>query len=244
MKRTLVCALYLMAAITGFAQSLLQKEVRIAPMHAPVKQILNAISKEGGFTFSYSSEINTEKSVAFAGGTKNVYTLLNELFEGKVNFVENKRKIILTQKPVTDPYKKITIKGRVIDKKANNPIVAANVYLSYRNSGTITNDEGRFTLTLKLSELSGSEALNISFLGYETEARPIPAADTFITVALRPSRTDVNEVVIEHHNPEILLRKVIERIPQNYEANPVLLTAFSAKKYIATAIVHQHRRHW
>ena len=74
---------------------------------------------------------------------------------------------------------KITISGLVKDSREKAPLTYVNIALkSARDStfvlGTITNEEGRFTLTdLK----SGSYYAELTFVGYQTKTQPVLAGE-------------------------------------------------------------------
>lgn len=231
MKTICLLMVFRLFLSTAYPQSLLNKEINVETQKGSINELLKYVSNTAKVSFSYSSEIETNKLSALNAGKKSIYSCLTEIFEGSVRFIETRNKIILSPKNNSDTKcSHITIRGRIVDKRTNSPIVAANVYLSHLNKGTISDDQGKFLLSIKPTELSGPEKINISFLGYETERFIVPITDTTIVISLKPSSTNVNEVVIEHHNPELLIRKVINKIATNYEAEPVLLTAFFREK--------------
>ena len=58
-----------------------------------------------------------------------------------------------------------TIKGKVIDKITNEPMLGANVIIENTSKGAITDNLGRF----EIKEVKSSEILLISYVGYKSQ---------------------------------------------------------------------------
>ena len=70
-------------------------------------------------------------------------------------------------KVVTDPY---TITGQVFDEVSKETIPYANVYIPSLDIGTISNDEGVFSL----AEIEAKNCtLHVSYIGYKTQKKEI-----------------------------------------------------------------------
>ena len=65
------------------------------------------------------------------------------------------------------------VSGIVKDAEENMPIIGANIYLEGSGLGTISDIDGRFTLT-GLPE--GDQVLVVSYISYRTEQIPITLA--------------------------------------------------------------------
>ena len=96
------------------------------------------------------------------------------------------------------------IQGTVVDNESN-PISFANVALytvpdSMLIAGTITNDEGHFSLN---TEILSDAFIKVSFIGYETKVVE-PTDDQFI--ALNPETTELGELVVNGDLPRIRVR--------------------------------------
>jgi TonB-linked SusC/RagA family outer membrane protein len=84
----------------------------------------------------------------------------------------------------------IIIKGIVLDE-LGQPMIGVNIASKGSAKGTTTDFDGSFTITVS----SNTEALIISYVGYETKEVSI-AGKTNITVSMVPSSKTLNEVVI------------------------------------------------
>jgi TonB-linked SusC/RagA family outer membrane protein len=83
-----------------------------------------------------------------------------------------------------------SISGTITDAKSN-PIPYVNVQLNGTNKGTISNENGKYSLNI--SDLQGT--LKISVIGYETQTIPINGASV-IDVTLLESSEELDEVVL------------------------------------------------
>ncbi len=103
-----------------------------------------------------------------------------------------------------------TIDGRVTDADTGTPLPQANLQIEGTYTGTITNAEGRYSLTLDSLPVT----VRVRYIGYETaELRITEDAERRQDVALAPSTVELDEVVVTgSENPgRDIMRKVIER---------------------------------
>lgn len=84
----------------------------------------------------------------------------------------------------------ITVSGIVTDSTDNSPLPGVSVILKGTSTGTQTNADGRYTLTVP-----SDGTLVFSFLGYVPQQVPV-AAQTSISIALRTDTETLDEVVI------------------------------------------------
>lgn len=88
-----------------------------------------------------------------------------------------------------------SISGTVIDKNSGMPVIGAYVRVEGRNSGTVTDVNGHFTLP----QVTGNETLAINFIGYSSRKVRISAKDS-VKVALAPYQNQLSEVAIVNKN--------------------------------------------
>ncbi len=115
--------------------------------------------------------------------------------------------------------------GIILDNKNSKPIVFANVVLKGTNIGTVTNADGEFII--KAPADWTVEGLEITHLGYESknlELANLKEKDNEIRLKL--ATVAIEEVMVSYGDPEQLLLKAIENIPENYSNKPVMLKAF------------------
>jgi len=80
--------------------------------------------------------------------------------------------------------------GKVIGGDDKLPVVGASVRIKGTNTGTVTDVNGDFTLTL-----SPGNVLVVSYIGYVTQEVPVNGG-AFLTITLQPSSSTLNEVVV------------------------------------------------
>jgi hypothetical protein len=88
----------------------------------------------------------------------------------------------------------VTITGRIIDAKNNDPIPQTNIQVSDTQYGTASDDKGRYSLSLS----SGAHVLNFSFVDYETKVIDLVVYENGeINLELDKTPVLLEEVVIQ-----------------------------------------------
>lgn len=92
-----------------------------------------------------------------------------------------------------------SVSGRVIDSLTRQPVPFANIYFAGTTMGTVTTDDGRFTLS---GFPSGKYDLTASFVGYRPSQRALVFDNTRheVTLVLLEKTTQLDEVVIRPNN--------------------------------------------
>lgn len=114
-------------------------------------------------------------------------------------------------------FSQVKISGTVKDEQ-NNSIPFANILFVGSNTGTVSNENGKFYLE---SNTTYSE-IEVSFLGFDTKIIPVKSRDFNIVITLKEAASQLNEVFIysgkvkKKGNPAIaILKKVWEKKRQN-----------------------------
>ncbi|MCX8492024.1 MAG: TonB-dependent receptor [Cyclobacteriaceae bacterium] len=111
------------------------------------------------------------------------------------------------------------ISGQVTDSESNVPIPGANITVKGSLTGTATDGDGKFSLSVP----TGTTALVVSFVGYSTQDVPLPVSN-FVAIRLVPSSNELEEVVISVGRGA--QRTIID--------NPVPVDNFTAKELATT----------
>jgi len=94
-------------------------------------------------------------------------------------------------------FGQFNVSGKVVDSASTEPLYGASVFCQNTTTGTTTNKQGEFSLSLK----SGGYELIISFTGYQTKEIRITNLETApIQVALVKEEKAMEEVVIRSSN--------------------------------------------
>lgn len=90
----------------------------------------------------------------------------------------------------------IEISGMVISSENQLPMVGVNVYMPELKRGTVTDAEGRFTLSVSSS--AGNILLQLSYIGYKTQLLRLSEADwqSGLRVVLEAESIMTNEVIV------------------------------------------------
>ena len=101
------------------------------------------------------------------------------------------------------------VKGRVFDLENSTPVPFASVAVKGKTTGTTTDFEGNFSLTLP----AGADSLLVAFMGYQPKAISTKkyTVGSSLEIYLKPSQQQLREVVIRAgENPAwAIMRKVI-----------------------------------
>jgi hypothetical protein len=133
---------------------------------------------------------------------------------------------------ITCAQEVITLTGTVYDDSNGIVLPFAQIGFAGTNTGTVTNGDGRFILTIP--SIFEKDSLIVSYLGYSTLRLSVRELDTTqgIRIGLKPKNLQLPEFEIFALTPEQVIRKVVENIPRNYGADPLVLTAFvRSQKY-------------
>jgi len=162
-----VCVFCSMAE-TGFTQN---ARVTINKRNVAIKEILNEIESQTDYLFIYNNEVNTNEKVSIKANHKAVSSVLNSLLKNKdLEYSMEGNHIILStiekaiEKEITDnaaqQQKKREITGTVVDA-AGLPIIGANVIEKGTTNGTVTDVDGKFTISV-----DDNAIIHVSYIGY------------------------------------------------------------------------------
>ncbi|MEX0275472.1 MAG: carboxypeptidase-like regulatory domain-containing protein [Flavobacteriaceae bacterium] len=125
-----------------------------------------------------------------------------------------------------------TLSSMVVDSVTQEPIPYATIRVGER--GSITNEEGRFTIVLP-NGTTANDTLFISSMGYESIGKPI-AQYTEKVVALAPKAIALNNVIVSNkqYTGEELIDLVQDRMDDNYSSD------LSKRRVFFRDAFHQH----
>jgi hypothetical protein len=118
----------------------------------------------------------------------------------------------------------ITLSGKITDFQTQNPIPFVNIQVKSRSIGTATNSEGEFIF--KIPESLSEDTLLLSCIGYKIVAKPLGSVGLNISIALEPATVVLTEVTVNAPSGLDILKKALDKIPENYDTSDLQLTAF------------------
>lgn len=171
-----------------------QGQLSIKKQSASLKQIIQLIEKESGYTFFFrSSDIDDSKKVNIdcEGSIEEVLKIA--LKESGMTYVIKDKEIILKPVPVTQnaQQKKRIIKGSVIDAETKEPIIGANVWVKETTIGAVTDVNGNYSLSVN----ANVGLVVASYLGYK-DMEVMAGDKTEIQFKLVPDAEALEEVMV------------------------------------------------
>lgn len=151
-----------------------------------LRDILSVIEQKTGYYFTYNiKEISVEEKTTLQVENKTFSAILDILFTGKnIHYVVTGKHITL--------YKKVQqrVSGRITDINGE-PVIGANVVEKGVNSnGTITDMEGRFSLSVYPHAI-----LVVSYIGYKNVELPLKGKSA-VNIVLQENEQALGEVVV------------------------------------------------
>ncbi len=236
-----ILAFILAAALSVAGQlpdgSILQKRVSLKIQDRSIASILDLISEQAGVYFSYdASLVDSEKQVSLKAINKTINEVLSEIL-GTNDFVfkELNNHIIITFRETTvavetdgpsDSVKTqpLLFSGKVIDKKTREPVQFASVSLFKKPIGTITNQDGEYTL--KINPANRLDTIAFSCVGYAGKLIKPADLNNNALVELESISIKIKEVRVKAISPDEILKKIIENLPLNYPDESIMMTSF------------------
>lgn len=118
------------------------------------------------------------------------------------------------------------LRGRVLGGDTNQPLVNASVSVQSVNVSTVTNQDGYFSI--RVPAISRNSVLIIRHLGYSN--REIPVVTLIESpnnhIVLIPAPIQLGEVQVVSGEGRHLLQDALQKIPENYSADPNMMVAF------------------
>lgn len=165
---------------------MLRKTVSINAKRQPLVQVLNDISRQGNFHFSYTSQVvRNDSLVTLSLQHKTVKQALDILFAGSCQYREMDNYVLLLP-TVQGRDGSYIISGYVKSAVTGERIINASVYERNQFISTLTNEEGFFRIRLK--DRYAAPAITISKeLFADTSLRISPGFDQEISIAIAPA---------------------------------------------------------
>lgn len=187
MKRLFLFVVILLGGYSSYAQTLLNKTVSVNADQKPLSAVLDNISMQGKFHFSYVKDfIHDDSLVTIHVADKPVKQILDMLFQGNFQFREIGDQIII-QPGTSSKEKWYVVSGHVNDAITGKPVHNASVYEGVLLISTLTNEQGYFRIRLREKERTAA-LLTVSKELYKDTIMLIPAArDQEISASIKPA---------------------------------------------------------
>jgi hypothetical protein len=146
----LVIIVFWLASIAAAGQSsvpFLERTITITFKNERLDAVLKKISEKGGFTFSYNSSIvQNEKIINKVFTQKTIREILDELFEGTIQYKARGKYVILT-KDISAKNDKV-YGGYVVDEATGQRLKNVSVYDPITLTSAVTDSYGYFEIEI------------------------------------------------------------------------------------------------
>lgn len=218
-------------------ESLLQNKISIELKELSVSDALDSIAAKYNCYFTYNSDLfKDHEKINLTAKSLELGLLLQKIIQdSSLNFQIVNRHIIIvpaiykTNKSSTSDiipyisYRNIT--GKITSNSTKIALPYASIGIRGKHVGTISNQDGEFTLTL--SSGNSNDTLVVSYIGFKNYELPIKKiTNKQLQIGLKEDFISLQEVVIRNNDPKSILKAALNRIDINYPQKPANLTSF------------------
>jgi len=218
-------------------ESLLQNKISIDIKELSINDALDSIAAKNKCFFTYNSDLfeNQKKINLKANNVEFKFLLRKIVQDTSLNFQVVNRHIIIvpaiykTEKLIASSiipnisYRNIT--GKVTGSSAKMTLPYASVGIRGKHVGTITNQDGEFTLSLSSENIN--DTLIVSYVGFKNFELPVSKITIKqLQIRLKKDFISLQEVVIRNNDPKSILKAALNKIDINYAQKAANLTSF------------------
>ena len=136
--------------------------------NVPMEQVMNEIEKQTSYLFAVNDDVDLERQVTVMAVEEPLKKALDLMVAGSgIRYEVNGSTIFLTRRVEDRPS---VLSGRVTDENGE-ALPGVSVFVKGTAIGTMTSDDGLFSLEVPASHLSGE--LEFNSLGYQVQFFPI-----------------------------------------------------------------------
>ncbi len=194
-KRIVAVCILMALSISAVAQNILNKSITIQVTQQRLDHVLEIVSNNGNFYFSYNSSIVKRDSlVTLNFSNKSVLDVLNYLFNNRYDYIESGNYLILRRKAISiaatvkqspTEDKNYFLAGYIIDEFTGERLNNASIYEPNQLASDLSDGAGAFTLKLKSRYKTAT--ITVSKDSYKDTTLTIqPKLNQQLIISLRP----------------------------------------------------------
>ncbi len=211
-----------------------EKKIKLNIQNRSLQFVFREISHQTGLFFTYDANLidaKEKKTIQINNLSlkQSLDSILNR--DDLAYTLIDKNIVIFRNNPIIIPVgndkklKFFRLTGVVKDLSDNAPLPFATIVLHGTNRGTLSNEKGAFSFSIPVD--NENPILVLSMIGYENKHFVVDYSDKEdLIIKLKPRYISIEEVIIRYHNPEIILKDVIKKIPHNYFSDPSFMEAY------------------
>lgn len=202
---------------------LLERPVTLIVENEKAPLVLNRIGQAAGFSFSYNSSIvDPELVVNLNVQNLTVRQVLNEIFNGSLNYKAKGNYVILTRAappPVKNDVVTIVVSGYVEDAITGNKVSQVSIYHKPSITSTITDEYGYFRI--KIEKGTDSLSLSVSKKDYlDTTIQITESANQYYIIALKSIARDTTKIAVSEIPNDSVTLSLKEELSHPYYSEP------------------------
>jgi TonB-linked SusC/RagA family outer membrane protein len=193
--------LTLACVVCSYATGYSQDKFSLTLKNAKLSEVFRFIQQKTDYQFLYNVEdVEKVPAVSLSVTNATIQEILDICFRNyPLSYrIENKTVVVLPTPPTQEkPSPTVnpdlfvfTVKGKATDQ-SGNPLVGLNISLSGSQIGTITDEQGNYSLSLP----DGRGILVFSYVGFASQEIPVNGRSE-INVTMEPGASGLNEVVL------------------------------------------------
>lgn len=201
---------------------LLERPITIAVENEKATLVLNRIAQTTGFSFSYNSSIiDPNQTVSLNVQNLTVRQVLNEMFQGTLNYKAKGNYIILTKAalpPAKNDVVTIVVSGYIEDAITGNKVPQASIYHKPSFTSVASDDYGFFRIKI---EKRDSLLLAFSKKDYrDTTIQITESANQYYIIAMKSIRVDSSHLRIPEIPKDSITLTLKEELARPYYSEP------------------------
>lgn len=181
-----------MASVSSKGQSVERIRMSADFNGQPLRTALEQLSARSGVRIYFNDEkVDKLKHVSLHADDAPLLEILDKLLApaGMVAQVYGENKITVVPVSAIPP----PVKGVVTDKTNGTPLPGVGIRIKGHSTGVITDGTGHFSINIP----EEGAVLVISYIGYQQQELKVAAGTASLQIALKPSRTQLNEVQVQ-----------------------------------------------
>ncbi|WP_020533241.1 SusC/RagA family TonB-linked outer membrane protein [Flexithrix dorotheae] len=202
-----VIAIQFIIANPSSSQSLEEVKISLNINGATLSNVLNEIEQETDFQFAYNLKVSNHADlIKIKVKNRSLREVLEKIAaQTAFNFKRINNNIYVIEREgnkkenpvIQELQEEITITGKVTEASTNEPLPGASVIVVGTTTGTITDVDGKFKLTIP----SNYKEISVSFTGFQTAIVNIEN-QSIIEVALEEDFAQLDELVVMGYNTQ------------------------------------------
>lgn len=195
----LLFIIFLSLGLSSQAQGLLNKTITIEARNKKLGEVLQLISKEGGFSFSYNSNIIKKDSIVTVNAkSKTVKLVLDDLLGASCRYKEVDKYVIIQPEEKEKWY---VVSGIVTDGVTGEVLPDATVFERNQLASALTDKNGYFKLHLRDRDRYRTADITISKGFYvDTSISLVKGYDQELTVQISPQLFNLPDIVVTQNS--------------------------------------------